>query len=161
MPKFKNTKELVAYLQKKVDQVLTEDVFPVVQKEEVQAVQDVVYSMPTSGYYERRRTYGGIGDPHNVVIKGGTAKNGIMSVINDTDPNPYLNGRNGDRATVNKNLSYVVEYGHGQSGDPGYDYWLRPKARPFTKTTIELLDSSSAHVIAMKNGLRKHGIKVQ
>ena len=50
MPKFKSTKELMAYLQKRVDQVLTEDVFPVVQKEEVKAVDDVVYSMATSGY---------------------------------------------------------------------------------------------------------------
>ena len=50
MPKFKSTKELVAYLQKTVDRVLTEDVFPVIQQEEVQAVDDVVYSMPTSGY---------------------------------------------------------------------------------------------------------------
>ena len=110
MPKFKSTKELMAYLQKRVDQVLTEDVFPVVQKEEVKAVDDVVYSMATSGYYQRRYEYGGIGDPYNIVIKGGAAKNGIMSVVNETEPNPYLNGRNGARATVNKSLPYVIEH---------------------------------------------------
>lgn len=161
MPKFKSTKELMAYLQKRVDQVLTEDVFPVVQKEEVKAVDDVVYSMATSGYYQWRYEYGGIGDPYNIVIKGGAAKNGIMSVVNETEPNPYLNGRNGARATVNKSLPYVIEHGVGQSGDPGYDYWKRPKARPFTATTIARLDASGEHVIAMKNGLRKHGIKVR
>ena len=48
MPKFKSTKELMAYLQKRVDQVLTEDVFPVVQKEEVKAVDDVLEIRITS-----------------------------------------------------------------------------------------------------------------
>lgn len=160
MPKFKSTKELVAYLQKTVDRVLTEDVFPVIQQEEVQAVDDVVYSMPTSGYYQRRYDYEGIGDSDNIVIKGGAAKNGIMAVVNETDPNPYLNGRSGARATVNKSLPYVIEYGIGQPGDPGYDYWAG-KPRRFTATTIDRLDASGAHVIALKNGLRKHGIKVR
>lgn len=161
MPQFKNTKELMEYVRKSVDRSLNEDVFPVVQKEEVQAVEDIVYSQPTSGYYQRRYEYGGVGDPYNVVIKGGSAKNGVMIVINDTEPNPYLNGRGGDRATVNKNLIYVIEHGRGQSGDPGYDYWPKPKARPFMEKTVERLKSSGACTEALKNGLRKQGMTVK
>ena len=122
MPQFKNTADLMAYLKKAVDESLTNDVFPVIRDEEVEAIKDIVYSMDTSGYYQRRYDFGGIGDPYNIVIKGDAAKNGILSVINITDPNPYLNGRNGDRATVNKNLPYLIEHGRGGSGDPGYDY---------------------------------------
>lgn len=96
MPQFKNTADLMAYLKKAVDESLTNDVFPVIRDEEVEAIKDIVYSMDTSGYYQRRYDFGGIGDPYNIVIKGNTAQNGILSVINITDPNPYLNGRNGD-----------------------------------------------------------------
>lgn len=161
MPRFKNTADLMAYIRESVDTALTEDVFPVVQDTEVQAVKDVVYSTKTSGYYQRRYDYEGIGDPYNIVIKGGIAKNGILSVINITDPNGYLNGRSGDRATMNKNLPYLIEHGHSQIGDPGYDYWQRPKARPFTEKTIERLDSSKEHVTALKKGLKRQGIAVK
>lgn len=161
MPKFKNTAELMAYLRKTVDEALTEDVYPVIRDEEVETIKDVVYSQPTSGYYQRRYDLEGIGDPYNIVIKGNAAKNGIMSVINITEPNPYLNGRSGDRATVNKDLPYLIEHGFGGSGDPGYDYWGRPKARPFTKKTIERLQASGDCTIALKKGLTKRGVTVK
>ena len=139
MPQFKNTADLMAYLKKAVDESLTNDVFPVIRDEEVEAIKDIVYSMDTSGYYQRRYDFGGIGDPYNIVIKGDAAKNGILSVINITDPNPYLNGRNGDRA----------------------DYWSRPKARPFTEITIERLQASGKCTQALKRGLMKKGITIR
>ena len=161
MPQFKNTADLMAYVRKAVDTALTEDVFPVVQKVEVDTIEDVVYSQPTSGYYRRRGEYDGLGDPYNIEIKGGVAKNGIMSVVNVAIPNSYLNGRNGDYATTNKDLQYLVEFGHSRSGDPGYDYWRRPKARPFTATTIERLQASGECKTALKNGLKRQGIAVK
>jgi len=72
-----------------------------------------------------------------------------------------LNGRNGDRATVNKDLPYLIEHGRGGSGDPGYDYWSRPKARPFTETTVERLQASGKCTQALKRGLMKKGITVR
>ena len=152
---------MLAYVRKAVDTALTTDVFPAVQKEELRAIDDVVYSQPTSGYYRRRGEYDGLGDPYNIVIKGGAARNGILSVINVAIPNAYLNGVNGALATTNKNLQYLIEYGHSQSGDPGYDYWSKPKARPFTATTIERLQASGVHRVALKNGLIKQGIAVR
>ena len=73
MPQFKNTADLMAYLKKAVDESLTNDVFPIIRDEEVEAIKDIVYSMDTSGYYQRRYDFGGIGDPYNIVIKGYTA----------------------------------------------------------------------------------------
>lgn len=161
MPQFKSTADLMAYLRKAVDLSLTEDVYPVIRDEEVETIKDVVYSVDTSGYYKRRYDYGGIGDPYNIVIKGDTAKNGVLSVINITDPNPYLNGTGGDRATVNKDLPYLIEHGRSGIGDPGYDYWKRPKARPFTATTIERLQASGKCEKALKQGLIRRGIRVR
>ena len=111
MPQFTNTADLIAYIKKAVDKSLTEDVYPVVQQAEVETVDEVVYSQKTSGFYRRRGEYEGIGDPYNIVIKGDVAKNGILSVINITLPNGYLNGENGDRATTNKDLPYLIERG--------------------------------------------------
>lgn len=161
MPQFKNTQALLAYVRKAVDTALTTEVFPVVQKEELKAIDDVVYSQQTSGYYRRRGEYDGLGDPYNIVIKGGAAQHGILSVVNVAIPNAYLNGVNGRLATTNKNLQYLIEYGHSQSGDPGYDYWNKPKARPFTATTIDRLQASGACREALRRGLIKQGIAVR
>lgn len=161
MPQFKNTADLMAFISKAVDTALTTEVFPIIQKEELQAIDDVVYSQPTSGYYRRRGEYEGMGDPDNIIIKGGAARYGILTVANVTIPNAYLNGVNGDLATTNKNLLYLIEYGRSQSGDPGYDYWSKPKARPFTAVTIERLKSSGACTTALKKGLIKQGIAVR
>ncbi len=161
MPQFTNTADLIAYIKKAVDKSLTEDVYPVVQQAEVETVDEVVYSQKTSGFYRRRGEYEGIGDPYNIVIKGDVAKNGILSVINITLPNGYLNGENGDRATMNKDLPYLIERGRSHPGDPGYDYWKKPKARPFTAKTIERLKETGEHVAALKAGLKKQGITVK
>lgn len=43
MPQFKNTADLMAYLKKAVDESLTNDVFPIIRDEEVEAIKDIVY----------------------------------------------------------------------------------------------------------------------
>lgn len=160
MPQFKSTSELMTYVRRAVDTALTTEVFPVVQKEELQAIDDVVYSQDTSGYYRRRGEYEGMGDPYNIVMKGGGAQHGILTVMNITVPNAYLNGVGGEPASTDKNLPYLIEFGYSQSGDPGYDYWGRPKARPFTATTLDRLRASGACAAALKKGLMKQGIAV-
>lgn len=157
MPQFKNTSDLLAYVRQAVDKSLTTEVFPVVRDAEVQTIDEVVYSYAASGYYRRREASGGLGSPSNIVISGGGAKNGVLAVENITMPNPYLDGQSADygMATVDKNLSSVIEEGYG------YDYWEKPKARPFTKKTIEKLNSSDACKNALKQGLIKQGIAVR
>ena len=154
MPQFKNTKDLINYLKNAVDKSLTTDVFPVVKQEEIDSINSTVYSQKTSGQYQRRGNNGGIGDANNIVINGGAANNGILSVTNITKPNPYLNGVNGQKATINKNLPYVIESGKG------YDYW-QGKARPFTEKTIENLKEKQSCTAALKKGLIKQGISVK
>lgn len=160
-------KKLQPALEKRIDDVLNNEVLKAVQDVQSDAAAKIVYSTPTSGYYKRRGdgiSYGygdGIGDPVNMVAEGGSAKGGRLVVINVTDPNPYLNGINGDRATVNKSLVYVVEHGSGQTGDPGYDYWKNPKARPFIAETRKELRRTKAHVEALRRGLSRRGVKTR
>lgn len=156
MPQFKNTSALMEYIQQAVDKSLTSDVFPVVRDTEVQTINEVVYKYISGGYYMRRKESGGLGSPSNIVIKGGSAKNGILAVENITIPNPYLDGQSaaGGMATVDKDLPTVVEEGYG------YDLWTQSRARPFTKKTIKKLNSSGACKNALKQGLMKQGITV-
>ena len=157
MPIFRNTAAPVDYVKGLIDEVLTEDVFPVIQEAEIDTIMEVVYSQKTSGYYRRRGDAEGMGDPYNIEIQGGVAKNGILTVVNVTVPNPYLNGANerGGYASQNKHLPEVIEYGKG------YDYWKKPKKRPFTAKTIERLQSSGECTTALKNRLRSRGIAVK
>lgn len=160
-------KKLQPAFERKIDNALNSEVLKVVQDTQSDAAAKVVYSMPTSGYYKRRGdgvNYGygeGIGDPVNIVAEGGSAKGGKLVVVNVTEPNPYLNGVNGARASVNKSLVYVVEYGSGQPGDPGYDYWKNPKARPFISETRKELKRTGAHIDALRRGLKRQGVKTK
>ena len=54
MPIFRNTAAPVDYVKGLIDEVLTEDVFPVIQEAEIDTIMEVVYSQKTSGYYNRR-----------------------------------------------------------------------------------------------------------
>ena len=72
MPKFRSTKELLKYLQSTIDEVLTEDVFPIIQEAEIDTIMEVVYSQKTSGYYRRRGDAEGMGDPYNIEIQTNT-----------------------------------------------------------------------------------------
>lgn len=157
MPRFRNTGRLFSYIRGAIDDTLSQEVFAVVQETEIDAIMEVVYSTSTSGYYRRRGDAEGMGDPYNIEIVGGYAQNGILSVVNVTVPNPYLNGWNesGGYASQNKNLPEVIEYGKG------YDYWKKPKKRPFTAKTIERLQESGEHVKALKKGLEFRGITVR
>lgn len=146
----------------KIDSALTKEVFEEVKDEEVATIEDVVYGVYTPRIYRRRGEYGGLADPYNIEIQGGAAQGGRMAVVNATDPNP--GGCTSDaQVTTGKNLSQLVEHGDGHKFYR-YDFPSGGKymqARPFTTKTVENLKKSSAHVKALKNGLRRQGIKVE
>lgn len=147
----------------KIDAALTQEVFEAIRIEEVATIQEVVYGGYTPHRYRRRNKNDGLGDPSNVQIKGGAAKGGKLSVVNTTPPNPGGCGRT-RMVTVDKSLPSLVEYGQGYHGYT-YDFaeyggnYLAP--RPFTEKTIEHLKESKTHITALKNGLRRQGMKVK
>lgn len=147
----------------KIDNALSNEVFNEVQDEEAATIYEEVYKVYTPRIYRRRGDYGGLGDPYNIEIKGGTAKGGILTVVNMTEPNPG-GCLNNDLVTTGKNLPELVEYGHGYKYYT-YDFPTRGakfmKPRPFTAKTIEHLKESRAHITALEAGLKRQGLKVK
>ena len=152
-----------AQLMSKIDNAMTKEVFEEVQDEETAAIYAVVYKVYTPRMYRRRGEYGGLGDPYNIEISGGAARDGRMVVVNMTEPNP--GGCMSDaQVTTGKNLPELVEFGDGYKFYQ-YDFHKRGAAyigpRPFTAKTIENLKKSGAHVTALKAGLKRQGVKVK
>lgn len=149
-----------AQLQKKVDSALTNEVFEKVRDVEVETIDSVVYGVYNPKMYRRRGNYGGMADPYNIEISGGSAANGVLTVVNMTEANPSSVSGN---ATTGKNLPMLIERGHGYGGNlydyPGKGSYMKP--RPFTERTIENLAGSKAHVTALRNGLVRQGVKVK
>lgn len=146
----------------KIDDALTKEVFEEVKDEEAATIYEEVYKVYTPRMYRRRGEYGGLADPYNIEIRGGTAKNGVMAVINVTEPNPG-GSVSKDQITTGKSLPELVEYGDGYKSYrydfPSNKRYMEP--RPFTAKTIEHLKESQAHTAALKEGLRWQGVKVK
>ncbi len=146
----------------KINDAMTKEVFEEVQEEEAATIYAEVYKVYTPRMYRRRGEYGGMGDPYNIEIKGSSAKDGRMTVVNVTKPNP--GGCVSDaQVTVGKNLPELIEFGDGYKGY-GYDFHSNKRymaPRPFTAKTIEHLKESRAHVRALRNGLKRQGINVK
>lgn len=144
-------------LAQKIDNAMTNEVFQEVQDEEAATIYSEVYKVYTPKIYRRRRQYGGLADADNIEILGGTAKNGVLVVVNMTEPNPGGCISN-HLVTTGKNLPELVEYGHGYKFYT-YDFPTNGarfmKSRPFTAKTIEHLTESGAHIVALKAGLKR------
>lgn len=152
MPVFSSIEEAKKYIYRAIQNTLINEVFWVVQAEEAEQIEDVVYGLEAYSprLYERRWD---MNDLENIV---GTVKGLSLSVKNITPPSDYVSpymGENSTPPTLNKNLSEVVEYGKG------YD-WYNPGPRPFTEATVEALKRSGDHKEALKRGLRERGIVV-
>lgn len=149
-------------LMPKIDSAMTHEVFEEVRDEESATIYSEVYKVYTPHMYRRRGEYEGLGDPGNIEIRGGTAQSGVMVVVNVTEPNSS-GCVNNDQVTIGKNLPELVEYGDGYKSYH-YDFagrgrYMQP--RPFTAKTIEHLKESGSHVAALKDGLKRQGVKVE
>lgn len=155
-------KKVNRQLMPKINNALSKEVFATVRDAEVASIEKEVYEVYDPQEYRRRMAAGGLADPDNIVIEGGVATGGRLSVINVTPPNPG-GCKNRRSVTTDKDLPSLVEYGDGYHGYH-YDFssdgdYMRP--RPFTEKTAENLKKSGAHVKALKDGLRRQGIKVE
>lgn len=158
-------KEAKKKAEKKVNQVLADDVFKTVRDEELKQIDDTVYAMEVSGRYQRRFDEGGLLDPDHIVIDGGAVSDGRLVVSNITPANPFLNGmdsENGLSTTpLDAKIAKLVEFGEYHPNGYGYDWWKRAKPRPFIENTRKVLKRRKSHVAAMKKGLKKRGVKVR
>ena len=160
-----NIKDALAYANKqlkpKIDSALSREVYQVVVDVEAFSINENVYDTYRPIMYERRGDMGGLADKGNIVMKGGKATNGMLRVVNITDPNPG-GALNRDRVTVGKSLPELIEYGNNNRWGYKYDFQSKGaymKPRPFTEATIRHLRYVGSHVLALQNGLKRQGVK--
>lgn len=168
---YKNLKDLFNGVQIAIDDTLENEVFEEVKETELRHIKSDVYAVYKPKDYFRRYEHTGMLDPNNIVIMDefgdNTVTNGNLSIVNITSPKSYT--ADGE-ATVNKDLPELIEYGHENylNKNPtanGYDYpygtdtsFIEP--RPFTANTINELQNTKAHVVALKEGLSSKGFDV-
>jgi len=146
---FTSLNSLIAYLQPILNEVLVEDVSPVICDEIESSAIEVVLGAGQPIYYNRRSSSnslnsGGIAD--KAEMETTLIENGVIEVIDNASPSsPWNNGRS---------LAENLEYGYN-----GMDTWYN-QPRPFIKQSKENLQESKNHVHALADGLRKRGFTV-
>jgi hypothetical protein len=166
MPEFSTLKQLEAYINKQMRDVLQNEVAEKVKDVEQRNIQDEVYEGYVTSQaggqpyiYQRRRTNGGLQDKKNMKSKVknlGSGQGVELSVEN------VAKGKD-DKFR----LDTLIEYGDGTDGkeyeyktnrDGTADQYLR--GRPFTNETVKELESSNEHVHVFKNGMKSRGIDI-
>lgn len=152
-------------LAQKVDSVLSKEVFEEIRDTEIATIESVVYVYDPREYIHRGE-YGGMADPYNIEMKGGAASGGVLTVVNATESDDRYEG------STRKTLPELIEYGHSKYCSlrgVGYDFISKVKLRrdkymvprPFTKKTVETLEQNRDHIVALRTGLIKRGVKVK
>jgi|LSQX01.2.fsa_nt_gb hypothetical protein len=162
---FRNMSELSKALEKHIKQSMENEVAEVVKDVMQEKINDEVYmsyrhSSGDSGRqepyrYERRYYEGGLIDRDNIAHE--VSKDGTLTVEN------IAKGKDsGD------DLAPLIEMGHNK-GYGSYDYtsnrdntqdqYLQP--RPFIAKTREELQKEGKHIKALKDGLKKQGLRVE
>lgn len=158
MPTFRSLKTLNAYIKKQINDSLKEEVLEAVKDVELDHISDDVLGAYNPIEYARRDTRG-IDDPANIIAA--PPRDGILEVENVTQFNPGYGSDNTGYGLVG-----LIEYGNGWNGY-NYEYphpgGRKPfnKPRPFIQNTKEDLKNNKQHVIALKDGLNKRGIKTK
>lgn len=165
MPSFSNVEDALKYanklLKKKADDVLFNEVADKVRNIEQEHIYSDVYSRPESNKYKRRYSNGGFGDINNIVKR---KDDDAVTISNDTEFNPYLNGRNGSggisaNASRANGLDGLINYGNGWNGI--YYDWSDESFTLYFENTLCELNNSKAHIDTMKNGLKRLGLDVR
>lgn len=151
----KNLKELRKHIEKSINNVLENEAFEMVKKNEIKHIQEDVLDVYSPEIYERRDSLG-INDPANIHCK--LVKSGVLEVENITKFNSGYDTKNQGLGLVK-----LIEYGHEESGYL-YDYpestdFTRP--RPFICRTKDEIRQAKRHVKAMKLGLKRNKIKMR
>lgn len=162
---FRNMSELSKALEKHIKQSMENEVAKVVKDVMQEKIQDEVYdaynwpehesSRKEPYIYERRYSRGGLIDRDNITHE--VSKDGVLTVEN------IAKGKDsGD------DLAPLIESGQGR-GHGSYDYefnrdgtsWQYLQPRPFIAKTREALQEEQSYVKALKDALKKQGIRVE
>lgn len=162
-----NLKELEAELKKRIQNVLVNEVSDVAKDNMQEHIVSDVYNKYDPVIYARRMNNGGLLDRNNIVsdLKGDLK----LSVKNVTLGDKYYSIREYSKSggytskpmisqNYNKPIAEVIETGQGYDVK-GWEYYGVP--RPFMRNTYEDLRDNHCITTAMKNGLKRQGIKIR
>ena len=156
MPDFNSINDLGVYIQEKIDDSLSKEVYQVVVDNEKESIEDTVFTFTPEVY--QRRDERGLDDPQNMTDD---VKDGVLSVENTSFFNDGYNS-----TSFGFGLTSLIENGDGDNGNH-YDYpygenahsFLKP--RPFIEETREKLQENNDLSDALKNGLNRQGIQTK
>lgn len=151
MATVRSMKELEKVLKQKIKKALEQEVAEEVKDTMVNAIEREVYGVYTPKRYVRAKDdpnvgHDGLIDKDHMQVT--PIKDGISVRNVRSDVNP-ITGEVRDVAAV-------VEY-----GSPYLYPWEGMRPRPFTEATREELKNSRSHIIALKKGLERQGLKVK
>jgi len=162
---FKQTlDDLQKALERQALEILATDVADTVKVVEAKHVQTDVYDKYNPRVYERREYLGGLKDPDNLKVYKSKRANGWIGieVVNETVS--AIGNSKG------KFISDIVEFGHDYGMEVlgyGYDFpngiygWEYTQPRPFIENTINELERTEIHAVAMKQGLQRLGYETK
>ena len=158
MPKFKGNNalsDMQAWLEQNIQKVLLSsiNVENVLVETMIQAIWEVVYDAYEPEQYNRREDDGGLADRRNIMITGIEIVDGAirLTVENLTYGNDSLRG---------SYITDTIEEGIKANWDNSNGAWAEP--RPFIEETRKRLKENPTQLIeAVKDGLRKRGLKVK
>ena len=136
---FKNINNLLKYIEKQVQDTMTNEVADAVKDNMAEAIRTSVYAAYSPQYYKRRMNNGGLSDVRNMEVSE------IQNSIVVHDAAPLDNGRN------DYDLDDIIVNGLGN----------QPFERDFYSETVERLSENQEHTEALKQGLKKRGIDVE
>lgn len=139
---FINIKELNKYLNTCVNDVLQKEVFTDVSNEIQKSIQKDVYEAYTPTSYIRT---GEMKSPE--LIHKEMLGNGVMKITHK-------------RIDGTKNVSNIIEKGIGYTWINSSIYKSQPFPRKFMKGTTFRIKNKNIHLIALKKGLKRFGLKL-
>lgn len=177
----KNFDELESMLQDKINSSLENEVYNVVKDVMQEHIQTDVYNVYSPTTYRRRYGNGGLVSDENIIEDVWEElgdNSSLLLVKNITTGNPTTVFDTEEYGTIEiesansgKELTPIIEYGleiGSPYSDYGYEFpFVRGKKiiptpkRPFMHNTNDDLKANKQHINALKNGLKKHGIKVK
>lgn len=161
MPEFKNLDALLAYAQKNIAEVTRGPVAKVVKAEYAQQAQKDVYNAHSPRQHGRRNS---LTDESNMVVEP-DGEMGV-SIKNIAQPDASITGK-GYSPSSDTQFAEWIETGAAYHENakvlfpPWVDGEAWTKPRPFTRNTIQRLNSNKLHVKTLKVGLLARGIKTK
>lgn len=136
-------------LNKRLSNSLEVEVAEVIKETMYRKIYTVVYNVYTPKQYKRQMDYGGLSDMNKnmsaKMIDGNT-----LSIRN-------IREAYNEEAQLRLDVADIIESGQGYTRN--FEYFGIP--RPFTEETRKELRKTKGHVKALKEGLKRNGLKVR